>query len=620
MPTPAWQPGRLYLPGALVVPRTAPAPQTSALANPGAEDGTLGGWDRTITGGAGVPAVRTDRVFTGTYCFRFNGGSGNNAIECVWLNQTAPIVQLGNRISASASIALDDTGNSANRSSIRLYWFSSSDGTGAPISFSDGNVLSGNNSSWRTSTVTGAAPPNAASVRVGVWTRANNSGGVRFDQVVWDYNFTPTAGLIYKAVQPAAGLSDSTEPTWPLILGVQIIDNQVIWEAVVLSRVVWQAVPLLISGDTEPVWPETNGGYVADGTIKWRTSSRRVEDVKCPNSKVVVILASKVFAADKDIVRFCATANPLDWTSADNAGYLATGLQQANGNDMEVLNQYRGNLVALNASSFQNWQVDPDPAAMAILDQMDGIGSTWQQAAQPVANELLYLSHLGVRSVGLSAANNSLAAGDVGMPVDPLVQAAIRDAIAREAIPVSTYYPSQGQYWLAFPGYPTTDVTTVFVFTMNGGTGKWSQYLFPFAIEAFAQLGDDLYIRNGEAVSLVSEDAIADDIFADGVSTVEFGGMVWWHYLDFGQPGVTKMLQGVDVVASGTPSISIGYDQRDLAMFTAPYEIPADTLPGGMIPLPVSAPTMSVKLDFASGQRWSMQAVNLIVSDFRAGV
>lgn len=154
--------------------------------------------------------------------------------------------------------------------------------------------------------------------------------------------------------------------------------------------------------------------------------------------------------------------------------------------------------------------------------------------------------------------------------------------------------------------------TTVFVCTLNGGKPKWSRYTYPFAIEAFTQLGDDLYIRHGDFVNKVSEDAVADEV--DSVE-VNFEGLVQWPHLDMGQPGVNKMLEGLDVVSEGTPSVSVGFDQRNLSAFTTPYVIPADTLPGGVIPLPVTAPSLAVKLTFAGGERWSVNAVNLYVQD-----
>jgi hypothetical protein len=40
------------------------------------------------------------------------------------------------------------------------------------------------------------------------------------------------------------------------------------------------------------------------------------------------------------------------------------------------------------------------------------------------------------------------------MPIDPLVQQAMAAALAAGIEPLATYYPSDGQYWLAFPGFP----------------------------------------------------------------------------------------------------------------------------------------------------------------------
>lgn len=154
--------------------------------------------------------------------------------------------------------------------------------------------------------------------------------------------------------------------------------------------------------------------------------------------------------------------------------------------------------------------------------------------------------------------------------------------------------------------------STAFIYTVNGGKGKWSRYVFPFSVDAFAQLGDDLYIRHGDTISVVDETLAVDQVDGAGIP---FDGLVQWGWLDCGQPGVTKELEGFDVVGSGTPSVSIGYDQRNVSAFTEPYAIDADTVPGDIIPLPVVAPSLSVKLAFAGGSAWSLQSVTLYLRD-----
>lgn len=597
MATAAWQPGRLYPPGSLVVARTRPSTPGAAIQNPSFEAGDTG-WSK---GGNWV--INNNPGFSGAWCAQFSGTGTGELINL----ERAPVVP-GRRVNGECYIR-PATGSDAGR--IRLYWY---DGAGSEIvgARSDGTLVQGSGG-WRLSRVSAAAPANAAAVAIGVSTTKTSGTTLSVDAFSWDYVGTQAAaGLMYRAVQPATGYSDTSEPAWPVTLGLQVIDNEVIWEAVSLSRVAWEARPILVSGGTEPDWPLANGARVSDGTIAWEAISRRIDDDNCPTTTVTTIIASKVFKADGDIVRFSATANPRDWTTAQDAGYLPTGLQQANANDTAVLAPYRGNLSVFNASSFQMWQVDPDPEAMAILDQMDGIGSSWQKAAQPVANDLFYLSQLGVRTVGIANAAENLAAGDVGSPVDDLIRA----ELALGGRIVSTYYPGGGQFWLAFA---RDGATAVHVYTMSqlGRRGAWSRYDFPFAVEAFAQLGDDLYIRHGDAISMVSELAASDEI---GGETIDFPGLVWWPWLDFGTPGQTKMLEAFDYVGTGQgPSISVGYDQRSLSAFTPGYQLVSDTMPGGMVPIPVSAPTLSVRLTFAGGVKWNVQSVLLSVLPMQGG-
>ena len=450
MATPAWEPGKLYAPGALVVPRSTPPTVVQAIANAGFEDGNVG-WGTggalaiTTAGAAGRPA------YQGTHFATFTGSG-----QIVLAESVAHDARPGQSISISAYVRMPGSGDTAGARAV-LVWYNSSDALISISPVTGGAIVNRTGGAWRAVSATAQAPAGTAYVRAGVSLTINSGGGyIDVDGFSWNYVPPVTAGLQYKAVQPTIGTSAAAEPAWPPTVGVQVVDNDVIWEAVLLSRVVYEARPILRSGMTEPDWPEQVGAFVVDNTISWETASRQVTEA--PNSKVVAITASKVFAADKDIIRYSATVNPLDWSSQDNAGYLPSGLNQNGSNDTAVLNIYRSNLVAFSSSTFQNWQVDEDPANMELLDVMEGIGSTWQHAAQPVARDLFYLAALGVRTVGISGGSLNLVNGDAGMPIDPLVRAAIRAAEANVEKPLGMYYPSLGQYMLAFPDYPPSHV------------------------------------------------------------------------------------------------------------------------------------------------------------------
>ncbi|MGH8035758.1 MAG: hypothetical protein ACREO9_11070, partial [Lysobacterales bacterium] len=326
-----------------------------------------------------------------------------------------------------------------------LTWYTAAN---AYISTDVGNAISaGADGTWRLSTVTAVAPPTAAKVSIGATATSDGATALHFDGFKWNYVTGVAANtLVYAAVQAAAGISGSVEPVWPTVLAGTVVDNQVTWEAVSTGSVTWEASSILTSGGSEPTWPIENGAFVLDGNIAWEAVPLRITDENCPNTKVVAIAASKVFAGDNDIVRFCATLNARDWTSDQDAGFLPTGLQQKSQVGVNAMGVYRGNLAVWSPSTFQIWQVDPDPAAMNLLDAMEGIGSMAHQAVQPIADDLFFLAALGVRTVAIAEGSNNLASGDSGKPVDILIQAELGPDIE----PIATYYPSAGQYWLAF--------------------------------------------------------------------------------------------------------------------------------------------------------------------------
>lgn len=409
----------------------------------------------------------------------------------------------------------------------------------------------------------------------------------------------------YVATQAAPATTGTTEPVWPTTVGGTVADGGVTWTCQAATTITWTCTSPYVSSGSEPTWPTTPGGTVSDGTITWKCATQTIPDANCPNSKILAIGASKVFAGDKDIVRFCATVNPLDWTSANDAGFIGTGLQgQQGSNEVSVLNLYRSNLAMFNSTGFQMWQIDPDPALIDLLDAMDGIGSTYQFAATPVANDLFYLTKQGIRTVGISARSNNLVAGDVGMPIDSLIQA----ALAVYPNPPAIYYPGQGQYWIAFG-------PQVFVYSIHqvGQVGAWSRYVYPWNIDRFAVFGDDLYMRHGDIVSKVDTTLNTDDVAG---TPTPFDGLVQWPWLDGGSPGIIKMLESFDVVGSGTLAFSIGYDQTDPTAFTTPFAIDADTMIGVNVPMPVSAPSMSIKITATGGSAWSLNEVNLYAADF----
>jgi len=601
MAVPVWQPGTLYRPGTLVRPRTAPPVGSTQPANANFE-GT-GGWSTS------TPSIAIQNPAQ----FRFDGTgamvwAGTFYVESYgtgyFWSDTAVPVRPGQTINAQCRHRRGTDNFDRQGCKLGIEWL---DASQDPISVSYGaQINSGRDGPWFTLTASGAAPANAAFARLRVDGFNRNDGGnhpMWWDAFTWDYVYAaPPEGLVFRAVQAEAGFSGNTEPAWPTLPGQTVVDNEVTWEAVTTSRVVWEAHPILVSGATEPTWPTAVGAEVADNTIAWRAISRRIEDPRCPQSKVVAIAASKIFAGDNDIIAFSATVNPLDWSTPEDAGYLPFGLQTYGANPVQAMGLYRGNLVAFNSMGFQMWQVDEDPQNMALLDAVP-IGSTYHESLQPVANDLVFLTDQGIRNIGIAGASTNLQAGEFGKAIDPLVQ----EALATGATARALYVPAFGQYWL-FVG------AQAFVLTINGGPQdmSWSRYTFPAAIDAWTILDNDLYLRAGDLIWRVSDEALVDD---EGGNDVPFEGEIRWPYLELGALGRSKLLHGFDLVCQGQVHVSFGFDQSNEALATPEYPLDGETLPGGVIAMPVCAPSVQMRLRFSGGQKWEWMATCLYVDD-----
>lgn len=503
MAVPFWQPGTLYQPGDIVQPITVPAPTAAQVANGDFSAGNAN-WD-----------------FTGGAEFATTGGYANNG-PCVTMPGSVPdglalnrsklvVPSSGSTFEASAMIQQGASIAGATRGWVEVQWFDADDNF---LLAERGNVVSdGSGGQWKKSTVTATRPVNAAYARagIGLFSVADHT------HPIWGDNLTVSGtfgglpdGLVYRAVQEASGFSAASEPAWPPILGQEVIDNEVTWEAVASTRVTWEASPLYVSGTIEPNWPTDVDGYVRDGTLNWRAVSRRVEDENCPNTRVVVIGASKVFCADDDIVRYSATVNPLDWTTANDAGYLPTGLQNYGANPVAALGLYRGNLVAFNSEAFQLWQIDEDPANMALLDALP-IGSTQHHAISPVANDLFFLSSQGVRTLGIAASSTNFQAGDVGLPVDPLLDQFLK--INPKNSPLGFYSPGSGQYLLAISGYDDRS-PSISGFAPDGSVDVY--YLYSYDIVAGSSEKLSVYVYSG---SLPDGLSISNDGVVSGTPT-----------------------------------------------------------------------------------------------------
>lgn len=620
-----WAKGTLYSPGAVVRPTTNQGAFINAIPNGDFEAGDDGNWIKSAGAAInGAPAPYQGSFQGYLLC--------NHSVETLTMN-TFGAVTPGQSVTASCYTKVNASGTDLTFN-LKLRWYTSAD---VFISETIGPNIQGS-SGWVKTSVTGSAPATAARCRVQAYAaNGTTARSAQVDLIVWNLETaSAVSNFLFEAVQAAPGASGAVEPTWPVIAGNTVVDNQVTWKAIGTSIITWQAIPLMMTGSVEPIWPSLVGNTVVDTSsftttdahvnptsMSWIAISRQISDPKCPNSKAVALAATHVFAADNDIAPFSAAVNPTDWTTASNAGFLPTGLNNYGDNPVAVLALYRSNLMVFNSGGYQMWQVDPDPQNMAFLDAQP-VGSIYTRAAQSVANDLMFLAEVGVRNISTVGATANMQIGSTGQQIDPLVVGQLQ---AGTYSPISLYYPGRGQYWLIFG-------PQAFVLTINGekGTRSWSRYVFPDSITDWTLLNGSLYLRTaGNLVWRLDATALQDDV---GGTPVNFNSAIQWPYLDYGTIGVGKMLIGVDLTGTGVVTIQVGFREDDTTTFsddpgfatslnvTAPYTINlADTVPGTPIPIPLDSPSYSLILKFGPNQAWTWQASSLYVQDNRgAGV
>lgn len=653
MSTPIWQPGTQYQPGAIVSPRSNSVVVTEQPDNNSFESG-LTDWAVTgehCTNGDAIAAASASTVeaFDGSQSATVAplAGDGTGPITAngkpvafvVFTNTfQAPVIpgQVINFKVRFWHLFVPDTRQTYPWSAGgRIAWFdashvfisysyASSVSAGGPAPPAVPGMFAFTSESWVTMTGRGTAPANAAyaSAAVVIATTDYATQADYVDYFTWDYThqgFPP--GLVFVAVQSALGTSAATEPTWPVSPGSTVIDNTVTWEAEFASQVTWTGNSILKSGSVEPVWPTAIGGAIADGTIEWTATDGRITDPNCPQSKVVTIASAKIYAADDDIIRYSATANAQDWTTPLDAGFIPFGLQAYGNENCKGLGLYRSNLVAFNSLGYQMWQVDPDPNNIAILDA-EPVGCNFNRSIQPANNDLIFLSPVGIRNIGTVGAAGNLQAGQFGKQIDSLVQGLIKAAVAAGLEPKGLFNPGTGQYWLVIG-------VNVIVLSINGNSVmSWSRYIFPAEITDWTVDNGKLFLRAGDLVWELNADALNDDTnnSTEGGTNTGYSGYMAWNYLDLGPMNMDKMMEGFDLTIGAIDdsglvvqnnnvvcNISFGYNQSDKSQATEPYAVTGDTSPGTLIPIPITAPSIQVRLDFGTGQNWGWGALNLYV-------
>jgi hypothetical protein len=310
----------------------------------------------------------------------------------------------------------------------------------------------------------------------------------------------------------------------------------------------------------------------------------RVVDANCPQSGAATVAASRIFAIDGENVAYSAAGDAMDWTTASDAGFIATGLQQNTNAPTTAVGTFQDALVVFFEENAQIWDVNADPSLNSIRKRIKGVGTEAPYSLADFANDLVFQSPFGFKSMRVSSQTDRIDDNDLGSPIDKLVVADV--AAADDPTRVFGIWIAQlGQFWAV---YDMGDYSKAWVYTHSRSAkiACWSEYVFPVVITGICTDGGKVYARTE---TLLYE--FVDDQYTDNGQLIDVE--VQMAFQDAKTPGVDKQFYGADYIVQGEPDVSFLYDPRDPTKETVPLTIPGDTRPGQPLPVEVAAPCLA---------------------------
>ena len=273
--------------------------------------------------------------------------------------------------------------------------------------------------------------------------------------------------------------------------------------AVWFCRPFWRA-----SGTVLYVVALYSGNHIRHLLVNASTATR-VADANAPTSKAELLIAgSRVFVADGPIVRFCKVGDPTNWSGADDAGFLPAG-RAAGGRDRTTgLGLYDEKLVVFFADALQVWRLDPNPANMALVQHVEGVGTKHPRSVAQIGGHTLFLTDDGYKLLDTERESQRIIVRDVGAPIDALVRGRnlpnSNDVAGdNRGGPLGVYGETFDQY-LCFWAKNTCDV---YSFSRQDRRAAWTVYEFPLALREVVAVGSSLYLRDDDSGALYRMDA-----------------------------------------------------------------------------------------------------------------
>lgn len=249
---------------------------------------------------------------------------------------------------------------------------------------------------------------------------------------------------------------------------------------------------------------------------------------------------------------FSGIAAPDKWTTdATGAGFIDVSTYASGAELLTTIAQYQNFAAVFSQSNISVWFIDPDPALYRKTQLLRNTGTVSPLSVTEFGDaDLFYLDESGVRSLRARDSSNAASASDLGVPVDPLVRAAVAGLTDTERVRISGLIElSNGRFWLCVKN-------KIFVYSFFQGVNvrAWSTYEQDFDIERTVVHDRKVYVR---------DTAGTIHVYGGLSSTAEYDdtqAVARTPFLDAEEPTVKKTLTGFDMACEGVWDVWAHFD------------------------------------------------------------
>ena len=290
-----------------------------------------------------------------------------------------------------------------------------------------------------------------------------------------------------------------------------------------------------------------------------------------PEANCVLSAFGRLWAADvtgnRHTIYWSDTLIGNAWTTGASGSIDLTNVWPTGYDNVVGLASHNNFLVVFGETSILLYQGADDPSTMTLADEINGIGCIARDSIKGIGTDLLFLSREGLRSLGRTIQEKSVAIGDLSRNIKNEIQLSSVSTPSEQI--TAAFMPTENLYVLS---YPLRQIAYAFDVRQPLETGA-------YRVTRWTQITHTAYHTDNDGTVYIGSDA--------GIGThsgfLEKGNSYQMFFqspqLSFGDTSRLKMLKNISAIfiGGGNTAVTVKWGYG----FTSEFKSKAFTIAGG---------------------------------------